>query len=403
MDDDFTMDGHEDLRAQVCEFAETHVRPRIAHMEETKSADEELSRLIASQGWVGVTIPSKHGGMGAGEVAKAIITEELARVSGAMGAMVQASQLGTSMILQFGSPEQQRRWLPAIAAGDCLPTIATTEPQSGSHVNGTELTAVRDGDDYVLNGRKKFIGNSHIGDLHGVIARTADDGLNSLSAFLVEASRSGVSPAPREPVLGLHGFDFGDLIFENCRVPASNRLGAEGQGREVAYCVSVSCGRLHLAAVALGIQRATVEDTVAFATTQMRTIRPGQVVPLIEIGTNKDIVGRMQARLMSSHLALYHAAHLLDCGARKDAWLMHAKLVNAEAVVAATDDAMEVHGAWGLLVERRIERYRRDADHFRAPAGTSAIQRLRLAEAAQGTLRPWTHRVPVPVAGHVLT
>jgi alkylation response protein AidB-like acyl-CoA dehydrogenase len=131
--------------------------------------------------------------MGAGHLAKTIIIEELSRVSGAMGAMgamVQASQLGVAKIIHFGSDRQKKAWLPAIAAGDCRPTIAVTEPESGGHVLGMSASAVRDGDDYILNGRKVFVGNSHVGDLHGVVVRTGD-GSKGLSASLVEAGRPG--------------------------------------------------------------------------------------------------------------------------------------------------------------------------------------------------------------------
>ena len=163
---------HHRLRDKVRLFAQTTVKPQIADMEQSRTVHDGLSRLIAKQGWIGVTIGPEYGGMGLGHLAKTIIIEELARVSGAMGAMVQASQLGVATILHFGTKRQKRRWLPAIAAGRCLPTIAVTEPESGGHVLDMDTTAVRDGNDYILNGRKVWIGNSHIGDLHGVVART---------------------------------------------------------------------------------------------------------------------------------------------------------------------------------------------------------------------------------------
>ncbi|MDG4866312.1 acyl-CoA dehydrogenase family protein, partial [Streptomyces sp. T-3] len=153
-------------------FAEREVRPRIAAMEATRTVQYELSRLIARQGWIGATVPTEYGGMGVGHLAKTIIIEELSRVSGAMGAMVQASQLGVAKIVHFGNETQKKAWLPAVAAGDCLPTIAVTEPESGGHVLGMTASAVRDGDDYLLNGRKVYVGNSHVGDLHGVVVRT---------------------------------------------------------------------------------------------------------------------------------------------------------------------------------------------------------------------------------------
>lgn len=383
----FTTDRHDRLRQQVREFAESRVRPLIPEMEATKSVQHTLSRLIARQGWIGVTIGREYGGMGLGHLAKTIIIEELSRVSGAMGAMVQASQLGVAKILHFGSETQKSNWLPSIASGDCLPTIAVTEPDSGGFVLGMETTAERDGDDYILNGRKIYIGNSHIGDLHGVVVRTGS-GSKGLSAFLVEAWRPGLSLAPHKEAMGLHGFSFGELIFEGCRVPAVNRLGAEGDGLAVAYSSSVLYGRANLTAVSLGIHQAIIDETVAFATARQRHGKPIAEMPPIKLK-----LGQMQSRLMTARLAAYHAAHLLDSGEPCDAELINAKLINVEYALDTARNAMEIHSAAGLFTDRPIERYLRDAFHIFAPAGTSDIQLLRLGEAALGHSKgSWSQR-----------
>jgi alkylation response protein AidB-like acyl-CoA dehydrogenase len=344
--------------------------------------------LIAEQGWIGVTVGPDYGGMGLGHLAKTIVIEELSRVSGAMGAMVQASQLGVAKILHYGNENQKRQWLPAISAGRCLPTIAVTEPDSGGHVLGMSATAVRDGDHYVLNGRKVFVGNSHVGDLHGVVVRTGR-GSKGLSAFLMESTSPGLSLGDQEAMMGLHGFSFGELIFDNCRVPAENLLGAEGDGLAVAYSSSILYGRPNLTAVSLGIHQAVVEETVAFA---LRHQRYGQ--PLSELPTIKQKLGQMQSQLMTARLLAYHAAHLLDQGVPCDTELMNAKLVNVESSLDSARTAMEIHAAHGLSANRPIERYVRDAFHIYAPAGTSDVQRLRLAEAALGTARgQWSERL----------
>ena len=384
----FTTPRHHELRAQVRLFAESAVSHRIGDMEASRTVDHELSRSIARQGWIGATIDTEYGGMGAGHLAKSIIIEELSRVSGAMGAMVQASQLGVAKIVHFGSDEQKRTWLPAIAAGDCLPTIAVTEPQSGGHVLGMSASAVRDGDDYVLNGRKVFVGNSHVGDLHGVVARTGE-GSKGLSAFLVEADRPGFSLGAQKPAMGLHGFSFGELIFEDCRVPAANRLGDEGDGLPVAYSSSMLYGRANLTAVALGIHRAIVEETAAFVTDQHRYDKPLHDLPSIKLK-----IGQMKSRLMTARLTAYHAAHLLDRGMACDAELMNAKLYNVESAMDSARNAMEIHAACGLFTDRPIERYLRDAYHIFAPAGTSDVQLLRLGEVALGLSKgQWSERL----------
>lgn len=384
----FTSGWHDDLRRTVREFAEREVRPRIAEMETSRAVAHDLSRLIARQGWIGVTIDKVYGGMGAGHLAKTIIIEELARVSGAMGAMVQASQLGVAKIIHFGDELQKRTWLPRIAAGDCLPTIAVTELASGGHVLGMSSTAVRDGDDYILNGHKVFVGNSHVGDLHGVVVRTGE-GAQGLSAFLVESDRPGFSLAAHQPAMGLHGFSFGKLIFDNLRIPAANRLGAEGQGLAVAYSSSILYGRPNLTAVSLGIHQAVLEETTALCIERER-----YGAPLGALNSIKLKLGRMKSRLMTARLAAYHAVHLLDQGLPCDAELMNAKFLNHESAVESAKDAMEIHGAAGLFTDRPIERYQRDAHHIYAPAGTSDIQLLRLGEVALGTSKgQWSERL----------
>jgi acyl-CoA dehydrogenase len=383
----FTTDRHDRLRHQVREFAESKVRPLIPEMEAAKTVQHTLSRLIARQGWIGVTIGREYGGMGLGHLAKTIIIEELSRVSGAMGAMVQASQLGVAKILNFGNEIQKSNWLPAIANGDCLPTIAVTEPDAGGFVLGMTATAERDGDDYILNGRKVHIGNSHVGDVHGVVVRTGS-GSRGLSAFLVESGRPGLTLAPHKQSMGLHGFSFGELIFSGCRVPAANRLGAEGDGLAVAYSSSVLYGRANLTAVSLGIHQAIIDETVAFASARQRYGKAIAEMPSIKLK-----LGQMQSRLMTARLAAYHATHLLDRGESCDDELINAKLINVEYALDSARNAMEIHSAAGLFTDRPIERYLRDAFHIFAPAGTSDIQLLRLGEAALGTGKgSWSQR-----------
>ncbi|MFE7564694.1 acyl-CoA dehydrogenase family protein [Kitasatospora sp. NPDC057500] len=377
--DYFTDERHERLRAEVREFAEKEVRPQVARMEAERQVEFALAREIARRGWIGITIPREFGGLGLGHLAKTVIVEELSRVSGAMGAMAQASQLGVAKVIHFGDDAQRRYWLPKFADGSALPTIAVTEPESGGHVLGMSGTARREGDEYVLNGRKWFVGNSHIGDVHGVVLRTGP-GSRGLSAFLVESDRPGFRAGTLGSQSGLHGFSFGELVFEDCRIPAGNRLGQESEGLDVAYSSSTLYGRLNLAAVALGIHVAIVEDTVRFAESRLLYGKPLSQLPNIALK-----LGEMQSRLMTAKLAAYHASHLLDHGKACDAELMNAKLINTEYALDSARNAMEIHAARGLQTEFHIERYLRDATHIYPPAGTSDVQRLRLGQVASGT------------------
>lgn len=376
---------HEELRAEVRDFASTQIAPLIHDMDRDGRVQHDLAWRIAKRGWMGVTIGQEFGGMGAGHVAKTIMLEELSAVSAAAGAITQASQLGVAKILHYGTAEQQRKWLPSIAKGDCLPTIAVTEQRSGGNVLDMEATAVRDGDEYILNGHKTFVGNSHVGDLHGVVVRTAS-GSGGLTAFLVESTRSGFATEPHPDSIALRGFSFGTITFDDCRVPAANMLGAEGDGLKVAYSSSLLYGRPNLTAVALGIHRSVHDVTAEFCRSQRRK---GQ--PLYELPTVKDKLGRIHSLWLTARLAAYHAAHLLDTGAACDAELINAKVVNVENLLQSIDLAMDIHGAPGLSGPRRMDRLWSDAQAMRPPAGTSGVQYLRLAEIAAGMSRqPWS-------------
>jgi alkylation response protein AidB-like acyl-CoA dehydrogenase len=377
---------HDALRADVRRFAEQHVRPKVREMEERRTVEVELAREIAAQGWIGVTIARRYGGMDLGHLAKTIVIEELSRVSGAMGAMAQASQLGVAKVVHFGTERQKARWLPCFANGELLPTIAVTEPESGGHVLGMRATAARDGGDYVLNGRKCFVGNSHIGDVHGVVVKT---GPRELTAFLVERHRLGLRLGTTGCQAGLHGFSYGELIFEDCRVPAENRIGEHGQGLDVAYSSSTLYGRPNLTAVALGIHQAIFDDTVAF--TRERELY-GE--PLYQLPTIAQKLGDMRSRLMTARLAAYHAVHSLDRHQPCDAELMNAKLVNTEFALTSARAALEIFAARGCQRDHHVERYLRDVIHTFPAAGTSDVQRLRLAEVALGTYRgDWSDRL----------
>lgn len=388
----FTTARHEALRSEVREFAEQHVAPAISKTEQTGDVNYDLAHMIARRGWIGVTVGSEFGGMAAGHLAKTIMLEELSSVSAAAGAITQASQLGVAKLLHYGTPEQQQRWLPAIAAGECLPTIAVTEEESGGNVLDMTTSAVRDGDEYVLNGHKTFVGNSHVGDLHGVVLRTGP-GSRGLTAFLVESWRDGCSVVPPTQSISLPGFSFGKIVFSDCRVPATNMIGIEGQGLQVAYSSSLLYGRPNLTAVALGIHRALLTRTVEFAKTQHRKGRPLHEIPVV-----KDKLGRMQSLWMTSRLLAYHAVHLLDSGLPCDAELINAKVTGVESLIESVDLAMSLYGAPGLAQSQQMARVWSDAQAMRPPAGTTDIQHIRLAEVALGIARqPWSviHQSPL--------
>jgi acyl-CoA dehydrogenase len=377
----YLSESHEAFRQKVRVFAEEELAPHIVAMEATGEVQRDLAKQIARTGWLGLTIPRAYGGLGAGHVAKTISIEEISRVVAAMGATLQAFQLGIAKIQHYGSEEQKRQWLPRIASGEILPTIAVTEHESGGHVRGMETTAVRAGRHYILNGGKVYVGGSETGDLHGVVARTGTrgDGKPELTAFLIEKDAPGLRTSRPRTAMGLHGFSFDELTFDGCRVPARNRLGKEGEGLKIAYSSSVTYGRPNLTAVALGLHQAIHDETVAFCKARERYGKP-----LGDLDIIRARLGRIRSRLMTARTLAYQAAHMLDAGQPCDAELMNAKLVGAEGVMDSAREAMEIHGAAGLFTDRPIERYYRDAAHIYAPAGTGEVQLLRLGQQALG-------------------
>lgn len=401
MDGYLTRRHHEQLRAQVREFITEEIRPRPPLKGVDARVDSTLIRRMARRGWVGLTIPKAYGGRGEGHVAKLIVTHELARVSPGLAAELQACQLGLAGLLNLGSEQLKRTWLPRIARGEVLPTITVTGRDSGSHIKGITATACQDGDEWIVNGGKAWIGASHVADVHCVVLRTSEGTSDDcLTAFLVEAEREGVRLLPHQESVALQGFSFGEVQFDDCRIPDIHRIGEVGEGEAVASSSSILYGRLNLGAVALGILEAIL-DTVVEHTTR----RSLYGKPLIKQPVVNDHVGEIQANVTSARMLAYLAAHLLDRGEDADTELLTAKYKIAEKAVASATLAMEIVGAYGLFPEESpIAQLLLDAHAMRPPAGTPGIQRLRLGQQAAGLAKgvSWSRRFASPRHASVL-
>jgi acyl-CoA dehydrogenase len=383
-------DAHRELVAEVRAFAEAEVVPRAEAIDTRGEVDHELARLIAARGWMGVTVPACFGGMDAGHVAKTVIIHELSKTSAAAGAIAQASMLGVAGLIHLGSSEQRETWLPAVAAGTVLPTIAVTEEESGGHVLGMRTEARRVSKKWwEITGRKVHVGNAHVGGLHTVVARSGD-GPGGLTAFLVEHDRPGLTLPRHRPAMGLRGFSTGELHLDTVRIPAANVLGGEGGGLAYAYSSSVLYGRPNLTAVALGVLDAALRDTAVFVRERRR-----YGSPLADLPAVREKVARMEAATRTARLSAYHAVDLLDRGEVCDMDLIHAKLTAVDAATDTTRLALEVHGAAGLRLP--VNRYYRDAPCLNPPAGTADIQLHRLAEHVLGPRRSqWSARYATP-------
>lgn len=372
---------HELLWDEADGFAADHVAPRAARMEAAPGrVERKVADLMAARGWFAVTVPSVFGGLGAGHVAKTVLIHRIARVSAAAAAMLQATLIPVGALLHFATYEQKCRWLPRVADGSLLLSIAVTEPNAGGHIGGIETTAERVGNHWVITGSKVHIGNSHLAGAHLVVARTAEAGVRTsqaLTAFMVESERHGLSVADHRPGLGLHGFSAGRLDLDRVRVSADNVVGGIGQGLSVAQSSSILYGRPNLAAVSLGIHEAIVATTTA-----RLKARPRYRSTLSDLPVLRDRVGDMEARLRAGRILAYQSVHLLDQGLSCDADLINAKYLGHQWAMTSAQDSMELHGAQALDRDYVLQRLWRDIQHTYPPAGTGEVQRIRLADAA---------------------
>ena len=382
-----------DLWRQVDEYAKSEVLPATDKIEESREFAAGLIKEIAKLGWVGAAIEPRYGGTGLGHVARTIPIDALGYTNAAIAAGHQACSLGADPIRNHGTEEQKRHWLPPICSGEVLATIAVTEPSAGGSIGRIEMTAERDGDHYILNGVKSFVGNVAIADVHCVIARTSDEGVNGLSAFIVEANRKGVSVRLADGRLGLIGFSLDSLVLERCRVPANNMLGAPGDGKAVAQATSMLCGRPNLAAIGLGLQRSARDEAIRF----LRSRKRGSET-LLDMAPIKQKIGEIEANIEIAEAILYQAAALLDRGEPCDRALCTAKKMSYELMASSVHSAMMLCGASGLVSSlTRMPQIWRDAPHIYAPAGTGDVQEYLLAKEATGAERvEWSVRFPAP-------
>ncbi|MET7685635.1 acyl-CoA dehydrogenase family protein [Streptomyces sp. NPDC005423] len=372
---------HHRLWCEAENFAIYQIASRVGPMEAAAhKVERKAAHLMAAQGWFGVTLPVQYGGMAAGHVAKTVLIHRVAAVSAAAATILQAGLIPIGALHHWGTVEQKRKWLPRAADGSVLLSIAVTEPDAGGRIGGIETVAEPADDHWVITGEKLHIGNSHLANLHVVVARTAPPTCairQSLTAFLVEDDRKGVSLAPHRRRLGLHGFSLGRLALERVRVPAGNVLGEVGQGFDVAMSSSVLYGRPNLTAVSLGLHEALVETTA-----QWLDSRPRYGGRLSDLPVVRDRLGAMQARLQTARVSAYHAVHLLDRGIACDSELISAKHTGHELARTSGQDGMELHGAHALDGDYTLQRLWRDIQHTYAPAGTGEFQRIHLSKAA---------------------
>ena len=371
---DFT-EEQEMLRQAAREFAETQVAPKIPEMEETGRVNDEVVKALGAAEMMALTIPEEYGGLGLGYTARLIALEEIGRVSVATAMMLQVLGLGIEPIILAGTEEQKKKYLPGLAAGDRLATVAVTEATGGSDPGGSRSTYKKDGDDYIINGRKVFITNSHIADTIVALARDEEDESGrAFSCFIVEGGTQGFKATHREHKVGMRGCNTGELSFENCRVTKENLLGAEGKGMRVAMAAIGDVGRGGMVGCALGLLTACLEASLKFASERILYGKP-----ISNLQTIQNKLAEMKIDLDAGRLLGYRAAAMQDKGMRSSNEFAVAKYFTTEAAQKAAKVAVDIHGGYGCMEEFAVSRYYRDAAVLGPSAGTSDIMKVIVA------------------------
>jgi alkylation response protein AidB-like acyl-CoA dehydrogenase len=370
-------ESHRLLRQAVRDFCEREVLPKAGEWDEAERFPSEIVPRLADMGLLGIRIPEAYGGAGMDTLAYAIVVEEVARVDGSLALTVASHNgLGTSHILSFGSEAQKERYLTRAARGEWLAAWALTEPGSGSDSAAAKTTAVRDGDDWVLNGTKMFVTQGSVGGFCVVLARTNRQAppQRGITAFVVEAGTPGLRPSKHLKKYGCRSSDTVELTLEDVRVPDENRVGAVDHGFFDTMQI-LDRGRVSIAAMALGLGRGALAQAVRYARE-----REAFGSPIGKFHAVRELLARSRARLDAARLLVYRAAVLADSGRRYSKEASIAKLYASEAATAACNDALQVHGGYGYMREFFVERHLRDVKLCEIGEGTSQVQRIVIAK-----------------------
>jgi alkylation response protein AidB-like acyl-CoA dehydrogenase len=374
-------DDQEMLRRTVREFADGEMRPHVMEWDESQHFPMDLLPKLADLGLMGIQFPEEFGGAAMSAVDYCICIEELARVCPAIALSVAAHNgLCTSHIAMFGNDQQKQTWLPRLVKGEVLGAWGLTEASAGSDAAGMRTMAVRDGESWVINGSKTFITHGSIGGVMVVIAVTdRTKGHRGISAFVVEHGTPGMSAGKKENKLGMRASDTSEVIFQDCRIPATQMLGEEGQGFINTLQV-LDAGRIGIAALAVGLAQGAYEAARAYAKERRQFGQPIAAFQAIQWKLADNAT-----RIEAARLLTYRAAYLKDQGVRMTRESAMAKLYSSEIAVKAADDCVQIHGGYGFVKDYPAEKYFRDVKLLTIGEGTSEIQRLVIARQLLGT------------------
>lgn len=361
----------------VRDLTRERVAPRAAEIDEKGEFPWDMKELLAKQDILAMPFPEEYGGLGSSELSTLMVIEELAKACATTSLILCVQQLGSLPILLAGTEEQKRQWIPRLASGEWLASFGLTEPGSGSDAGAMATKAVRKADSYVLNGVKHFITNAGIAHVNTIFASTNPEaGTRGITAFVVEDGTPGFHLGKVEHKMGIRGSQTGELVFEDCEIPASNMLGREGEGFKLALA-TLDRTRPGVAAQALGIAQGALDFAVQYA---KERVQFGQ--PIIANQAIQFMLADMDIKVEAARQLIYHVGELMDSGAtgfgRESAI---AKTFASDIAIEVTNDAIQVLGGYGYMKEFPVERMMRDAKITQIYEGTNQIQRMVIARA----------------------
>jgi butyryl-CoA dehydrogenase len=368
------------LRTKIKNFADKEVAPRAKEFDQKEEFPLDLVKRMAELNMLAIYIPKEYGGAGLDTLSYAIAVEEVGRVCGSTGIFLAAhSSLGVYPIFLAGTEEQKQKWLIPLAKGEKIGSFGLTEPNAGSDAAGTQTTAKLIGNEYVINGTKRFITSGSIADII-VFTATKDPSLGypGISAFVVEKGTPGFSPGKDEVKLGLRGSITSELIFEDCKIPKENLLGKESDGFKI-FMATLDGGRISIGALALGIAQGAVDASIKFAKKNKKSGKP-----LYKLQNIQSMIAEMATNVEAARLLVYQAAMLKDNNKPFTKEAAMAKYYASDIGTKVTNMAIDIHGLLGITDQYPVERFLRDEKLMEIGEGTSEIQKIVIARKILG-------------------
>jgi alkylation response protein AidB-like acyl-CoA dehydrogenase len=371
-----------DIRDMVQRFTAQEIAPHAETWDETNHFPREIYHKMADLGLMGMTTPEEYGGSSLSRFSNTLVYEELAKGEMATAVGLSVHNMVTGSIARFGNQEQRRRWVTGLASGQLLGAFSLSEADSGSDAASLQCKAERNDNHYILNGTKMWVTNAGEAEIYLVMVRTSTGiGASGISCFVIEKDTPGFSFGKTERKMGLHSSPTRELIFENCQVPTSNRLGEEGQGFKIALS-SLDGGRINIGAIAVGVAQAAFDTACNYSRQRTQFSQPISNFQGIQF-----MLADMAMKIEAARLLVYQAAYKLDEGQNAGMYASMAKCFATDMAMEVTTNAVQILGGAGYVRDYPVERYMRDVKVAQIFEGTNQIQRVVIARSLLGNMR----------------